>query len=267
VKNVNSFRYLQKALECEIARQSSVLAGGGRVRQETRLWDAERGETVAMRGKEEASDYRYFPEPDVPLLVVSPAALAEIRAALPELPDAREARFVAEYGLSDYDADVLVRLVSGAADYFEATVAAGAPPKAASNWIQGEMRRKLKDAGADDVAGAPISPERLAGLIALVLRGTISSSAAKHVFDAMWTSDRSAQAIVDAEGLAQMDDEAALARLVADVVARHPGEIEQIRGGRNNVLGFLVGQVMTATDGKANPKTVTDLLRRAINTG
>jgi aspartyl-tRNA(Asn)/glutamyl-tRNA(Gln) amidotransferase subunit B len=220
-----------------------------------------------MRGKEEASDYRYFPEPDLPPLVVTPAALAAIRAALPELPDAREARFVTDYGLSDYDADVLVRLVGGAAGYFEATVAAGAPPKAASNWIQGEVRRKLKDAGADDLAAVPISPERLAGLIALIERGTISSSAAKHVFEAMWTSDRSAQSIVDAEQLAQIDDEAALARLVADVVAHHPGEIAQIRAGRNNVLGFLVGLVMKATSGKANPQTVTDLLRRAINAG
>ncbi len=159
VKNVNSFRYLQKALEFEIARQTAILAGGGRVRQETRTWDAARGETLAMRSKEEARDYRYFPEPDLPPLVVSASAVQAIRAALPELPAAREARLADRYGLSEYDADVLVRLAGGAADYFEATVAAGASPKAASNWIQGEVRRKLKDAGAEDLERrAPLAP-------------------------------------------------------------------------------------------------------------
>jgi aspartyl-tRNA(Asn)/glutamyl-tRNA(Gln) amidotransferase subunit B len=265
VKNVNSFRYLQKALEFEIARQAQAVAAGGRVTQETRLWDAARGETVAMRSKEEAHDYRYFPEPDLPPLVVPASIVDAIRGALPELPDAREARLIAQHGLSEYDADVLVRLVAGAADYFEAVVAAGAPAKAASNWIQGGIRRRLKEAGADDMARVPVEPGRLAGLIALVERGTISSTTAKRVFDVMWTSPRAAAEIVDAEGLAQMDDEAELARLVAAVVASHPAEVAQIRGGRNNVLGFLVGLVMKASGGNANPKTVTELLRRTIN--
>jgi aspartyl-tRNA(Asn)/glutamyl-tRNA(Gln) amidotransferase subunit B len=265
IKNINSFRYVQKALEFETARQAAILAGGGRVVPETRLWDAARGETTAMRGKESAHDYRYFPEPDLPPLVVPPAVVAAVRLALPELPDAREARLIAAHGLSAYDADVLVRVMPGAADYLEAAVAAGAPAKAASNWIQGEIRRRLKDGGEDDVTDVPVSPARLADLIALVERGAISSTVAKHVFDVMWTSDRSAQAIVDEDGLAQMDDTGALARLVADVVATHPDEVAQIRNGRNNVLGFLVGLVMKATGGKANPKTVTDLLRRAVN--
>jgi aspartyl-tRNA(Asn)/glutamyl-tRNA(Gln) amidotransferase subunit B len=160
-----------------------------------------------------------------------------------------------------------VRLVAGAADYFEATVAAGAAPKAAGNWIQGELRRKLKELGQESMQGVRIPPERLAGLIALVERGTISSSVAKAVFETMWASGRPAQAIVDAEGLAQIGDEAALERLVAEVVAAHPDSIAEVRGGRNNVFGFLVGQVMKATGGKANPRMVGDLLRRAINGG
>jgi aspartyl-tRNA(Asn)/glutamyl-tRNA(Gln) amidotransferase subunit B len=220
-----------------------------------------------MRGKEDAHDYRYFPEPDLPPLVVTAAAIAAIRAALPELPDAREQRFVSQYGLSAYDAEVLVRLIAGAAEYFEATVAAGAPPKAASNWIQGEIRRKLKDLGVEHVSHVPIAPARLAGLIGLVERGVISSTAAKSVFETMWTSDRSAQAIVDAEGLAQIADLSVLEKLVADVIAAQPASVEQIRAGRTNVLGFLVGLVMKATAGKANPKVVSELLTRAINGG
>jgi len=265
VKNINSFRYVQKAIEFEIDRQAAVLEAGGRVAQETRLWDADSGETHAMRGKEDAHDYRYFPEPDLPALLVSPQEVAAIRAALPELPEARESRFVAAYGLSAYDADLLMRLVTGGADYFEALVRAGAPPKAASNWIQGDVRRKLKDAGSDTMADVPIEPARLAGLIGLAEAGTISSTAARHVFETMWTSDRSAAAIVAAEGLAQIDDVAALSRAVAEVVAAHPREVAEIRGGRNNVFGFLVGLVMKASGGKANPRVVTDLLRRVIN--
>lgn len=267
VKNVNSFRYLQRALEFEIERQAAVLSSGGRVRQETRLWDSDRGETFSMRGKEEARDYRYFPEPDLPPVRVSAQALAEIRASLPELPDDQEVRFVQQYGLSAYDADVLVRLMPGAARYFEMTVAAGAPAKAASNWIQGEVRRKLKETGHEDVSAAPIDPARLAGLIVEIETGRISNSTAKSVFETMWTTDRTARAIVDAEGLAQIDDTAALERLVDDVLAAHPGEVEQIRGGRNNVFGFLVGLVMKASGGKANPKTVTELLKRRVNPG
>jgi len=266
VKNLNSFKFVQKALEFEIARQIAVIEGGGRVVQETRLWDAERGETVAMRTKEQAHDYRYFPEPDLPPVVVSEEWIAAIRAGLPELPEARERRFVADYGLSAYDADVLVRLAGGA-DYFEAAVAAGAPAKAVSNWIQGEIRRKLKDTGAEHLSAVQISPERIAGLITLVERGVISNSVAKSVFETMWGSERSAQEIVDAGGLAQIGDEAELARLVAEVVAAHPDSVAEIRGGRNNVFGFLVGLVMKATGGKANPKVVTALLKRAVNGG
>ena len=267
VKNVNSFRFLQRALEFEIGRQAEVLGRGERVRQETRLWDSDLGATVAMRSKEEAHDYRYFPEPDLPPLVIEPAWTEAIRATLPELPAARARRLVSQYGLSDYDANVIGRLLRGGAEYFERVVAAGVPAKAAGNWIQGELRRKLKDLGLEDCAESAVPAPALAELLGLVDRGAISHSVAKDVFEKMWTTGRSAAAIVAEEGLAQIGDESALAAIVADVMAAHPGEVAQVRAGRHNVLGFLVGQVMKRTGGKANPKLASDLVRRAINGG
>jgi aspartyl-tRNA(Asn)/glutamyl-tRNA(Gln) amidotransferase subunit B len=264
VKNINSFRYVEKALEFEIARQTQVLGTGGRIRQETRLWNSETGETISMRSKEEAHDYRYFPEPDLPPLVVEPAWVDAVRAALPELPDARKARFREVYGLSEYDADVIVRLTNAAA-YFEDMVKAGASPRAASVWLQGELRRKLKDLGEDDAARAAIQPEALAELAGLSERGVISSSVAKEVFEKMWATGRSAAAIVEADGLAQIGDEAALEAVVADVVARHPDAVAQFRAGKQATFGFLVGQAMKASGGKANPKLVSELLRKALN--
>ena len=267
VKNVNSFRFLAQALEFELARQRALLESGGRVRQETRLWDTTRAETIAMRSKEEAHDYRYFPEPDLPPLVIAAAWRDEIRAALPELPAARVRRFVEAYGLSDYDANVIGRLLPGGAGYFEAVVAAGAPGKVASNWIQGEVRRMLKAAGEDDVGRAGITAEHLAGLIAIVEGGTVSTSVAKTVFEKMWGTGRTAADIVQADGLSQIDDRDALNAIVEQVAGAHPAEVEQIRAGRNNVFGFLVGQVMKATGGKANPKLAAELLRQKINAG
>ena len=264
VKNVNSFRFLEKALDFEIGRQTALLAGGGRVRQETRLWDTARGETVAMRSKEEAHDYRYFPEPDLPSLVLTAAMAQAIRKELPELPAARVNRFVAEYGLSEYDANVIGRLLPGGAAYFEAVVAAGAPAKAAGNWIQGEVRRKLKEIGAEDVAHAAVPPDALAELVRIVEQGVISSTVAKDVFEKMWGTGKRAQAIVDAEGLGQIGDESALEGIVSAVVEANPDAVAQIQAGRNNVFGFLVGLVMKASGGRANPKVVTALLRRRI---
>ena len=264
VKNVNSFRYVQKALEYEIARQSRVLTEGGRVRQETRLWDSDRGETSSMRSKEEAHDYRYFPEPDLPPLLVERAWVDEIRRTLPELPEARKARFMSSYGLSEYDADLLVRLMPGGADYFEAVVRAGASAKTASNWVQGEVRRKLKDAGAEGLDASPIRPEALAELVILAERGVLSSTGAKEVFERMWTTGEGAADIVKKEGLGQIGDEAAVGALVADVVAAHPDAVAQYKSGRAATFGFLVGQVMKASGGKANPKLVNELLKKAI---
>jgi aspartyl-tRNA(Asn)/glutamyl-tRNA(Gln) amidotransferase subunit B len=265
VKNVNSFKFLQKALEFEIARQVSVLSRGERVQQETRLWDGAKGETVVMRSKEEAHDYRYFPEPDLPPLVVPEALLAEVRASLEELPAARVRRFVGQYGLSEYDANVIGRLLPGGARYFESVVAAGAAPKTAGNWIQGEVRRKLKEQDAEDMSKVPIAPEALAGLVDLTDRGVISSSVAKQVFEQMWATGRTAKDIVEADNLAQIGDESALAAIVAGVVSENPDAITQIKAGRNNVFGFLVGVVMKRSGGKANPKVVNELIRRAID--
>jgi aspartyl-tRNA(Asn)/glutamyl-tRNA(Gln) amidotransferase subunit B len=264
VKNVNSFKYLQKALEFEIARQVDVVEGGGVVRQETRLWDSRTDRTESMRSKEEAHDYRYFPEPDLPVLIVEAAWVEEVRAGLPELPESRKARLVGQYGLSDYDADLLVRLIAGGADYFEAMVRAGASPKSAGNWLTGEIRRRLKAVEQDDMAAVPVTPAALAELVRLADDHVVSSTVAKAILDRMWSDGRSARAIVEAEGLAQVSDAGALGALVDEVIAANADAIAQYRAGKAATFGFLVGQVMKASGGKANPKLVGDLLRRAL---
>ena len=262
VKNVNSFRYVQKAIEYEIDRQVDLLDDGGRVVQETRLWDSAAGRTFSMRSKEEAHDYRYFPEPDLPPLVVSPERIAAVRATMTELPEARRRRFVAAYGLPEYDAGVLTQSAA-LADYFEQVAAAG-NPKAASNWVMGELLRTLNDRGKtiDDV---PLAPLALAGLIALIDKGAISSSIAKDVFAQMYDSGRTAEDIVATDGLAQIGDESALLSIVRDVVGRHANAVEQYRAGKITTFGFLVGQVMKASGGKGNPKVVNELLRRELD--
>jgi aspartyl-tRNA(Asn)/glutamyl-tRNA(Gln) amidotransferase subunit B len=263
VKNLNSFRHLRQALEYEIERQADVIDGGGRIVQETRLWDQAGGRTISMRDKEEAHDYRYFPEPDLPPVEVSDTRLAAARDALPELPAARRARYAQAFGLSAYDAAELTR-TRQAGEWFEAVVAAGAPPKPAANWMMGEVARALNDAGLE-LPDSPLTPPALAELIDLVERRTISSTTAKHVFEVMWSSGRAAAAIVAEEGLAQISDEGALDAAVAEVVAAHAGPVAQYRAGQAKVLGFLVGQVMRATGGKASPAVVTDLLKRRLD--
>jgi aspartyl-tRNA(Asn)/glutamyl-tRNA(Gln) amidotransferase subunit B len=265
VKNLNSFRFLQKALEYEIERQIDVVREGGRVVQETRLWDAAAGITVSMRSKEEAHDYRYFPDPDLPAVILDAARIAAIRAAMPELPDARRRRFVAQHALPEYDAAQLTQS-RALADYFEAAVAAGASAKAASNWIMGELARRLKDQGRD-VTESPVPADRLAGLLALVDTGAISGSMAKDVFEKMFTSGRTAAAIVEAEGLAQIDDESQIAALIGQVVAANADAVAQYRAGKASTFGFLVGQVMKAAKGKANPKRVNELLHKTLGSG
>ena len=264
VKNLNSFRFLQKALEHEIARQIEVVSEGGHVVQETRLWDAAAGRTMSMRSKEEAHDYRYFPEPDLPPVIVGAERVQRIRQSMPELPDARRRRLTTQYALPEYDAGQLTQ-TRALADYFESAVAAGAPAKLASNWIMGELARKLKDAGRG-VEAAPVTADRLAALIALVDKGTISGSMAKDVFEKMFASGRSAAAIVAAEGLAQIDDESQIVGMIADVLSRNADAVAQYRGGKTATFGFLVGQVMKAAAGKANPRRVNELLRRALET-
>jgi aspartyl-tRNA(Asn)/glutamyl-tRNA(Gln) amidotransferase subunit B len=262
LKNLNSFRHVQRALEHEIDRQIHRLEQGDRVVQETRLWDAAAGRTVAMRGKEEADDYRYFPEPDLLPLEVGVDWIAEVRGALPELPDARRRRFVSEYHLPDYDAGVLTQSMA-LAEYFEKTAAEARNPKAASNWIMVELTRKMNELGLT-IEQVPLAPDALAELIALIDRGEISGPVAKDVFEKMFASGRRAGAIVEAEGLRRIDDEGAIAAVVADIVQANPGPVAQFRAGRTQTFGFLVGQVMKATRGKANPETVNAILRRAL---
>jgi aspartyl-tRNA(Asn)/glutamyl-tRNA(Gln) amidotransferase subunit B len=263
VKNLNSFRFLQRALEYEIERQIEVLSGGGRVVQETRLWDSAAGRTVSMRSKEEAHDYRYFPEPDLPPAIVDAEREQRVRAAMPELPEARRRRFVERYGLPEYDAGQLTQS-RGLAEYFEAVVAGGAPAKAASNWIMGELARALKERNSD-IASSPLAPDRLAGLIALIEKGTISGPMAKDIFEKMFATNQTAAAIVAAEGLAQIEDESQISGLIADVLDRNTDAVTQYRGGKTSAFGFLVGQVMKAAAGKANPRRVNELLKRALD--
>jgi aspartyl-tRNA(Asn)/glutamyl-tRNA(Gln) amidotransferase subunit B len=264
VKNVNSFRYLQKALEYEIERQIDVVEHGGRVVQETRLFDSAQGRTFSMRSKEEAHDYRYFPEPDLPPLLVDARRREAVAASLPELPEARMQRFVAEYALPEYDANLLTQN-RRLADYFEETARASQNPKAASNWIMGELLRTLKERGIT-IDRVPLTPDALAGLIRLVDRGTISSTVGKDVFAKMYESGRLADEIVQSEGLAQIGDEDALAGIVREAIAANPDAVAQFRKGRNNAFGFLVGHVMKASKGKANPKVVNELLKRELGT-
>jgi aspartyl-tRNA(Asn)/glutamyl-tRNA(Gln) amidotransferase subunit B len=263
VKNVNSFRYIEKALEYEIERQIDLLEAGGRVVQETRLFDSSTDRTFSMRSKEEAHDYRYFPEPDLLPLAVDARRVDAVRQTLPELPEARRQRFIAAYGLPAYDAGVLTQSAE-LAGYFEQVAAEAGNPKTASNWVMEELLRTLKEHGTS-INEVPLSPRALAGLIRLVDRGALSSSLAKDVFGKMYDSGRSAEDIVAADGLAQIDDEAALLALVHDVMARHSDAVAQYRAGKNATFGFLVGQVMKGSGGKANPKLANQLLKRELD--
>ena len=265
VKNMNSFRAVYRALGYEVQRQIECLESGGRVVQETRGWDDVRGVTHSQRFKEYAEDYRYFPEPDLPPLTLSRAWVVELRARLPELPDAKKARFVAQYGLSSYDAGVLVAS-RPAADYFEATVAAGAAPKAAANWMINELFGLLNAAGLD-IEASKIAPPALAQLIRLVESGSISSRTAKEVFEEMFRIGRAPDEIVSERGLAQISDEAALGQVVQEVLAANPEGVADYQAGRRQALGFLVGQVMKATRGKANPGLVNRLLTQKLEGG
>jgi aspartyl-tRNA(Asn)/glutamyl-tRNA(Gln) amidotransferase subunit B len=262
VKNLNSFRHVQRAIEFEIARQIDVIAGGGTVDHETRLWDAGAGRTVSMRGKEEAHDYRYFPEPDLPPLALEAAWIEDVRQHLPELPDARRRRIVEQYALPDYDASVLTASRE-LADYFEATAAASGNPKASSNWVMGALSAKMNDLGIG-IADVPLTADALAGLIRLIDAGTVSGPVTKDVFEKMFTSGESAQQIVERDGLARIDDEGAIADAVRQVLEANPGPVAQFRAGKQQTMGFLVGQVMKATRGKANPALVNDVLRRML---
>jgi len=258
LKNLNSFRFIQRALEYEIERQTAVLNGGGAVVQESRLYDPDEGVTTSMRSKEEAHDYRYFPEPDLLPLMVGESWVSEMRGTLPELPLARNDRLIKEYGLPAYDADILTS-TRELADYFEAAARASKNSKAASNWVMGEVLRKLKEEKAE-IASCPITPGRLAELIGLIQAGTLSGTGAKEVFEAMWSTRRAPEEIVKSRGLAQISDEAELLCVIDQVIAAHPGPLAQYRAGKAATFGFFMGQVMKASKGKANPAVIQKLL-------
>jgi len=263
VKNINSFRYVEKAIEYEIKRQIKVIEDGGRVVQETRLWDANKGITESMRSKEEAHDYRYFPDPDLVPIMVDQRQIEEIMASLPELPDAKRHRLVTDFGLPEYDADMLTAERS-TAEWFEGAVRAGAPAKAASNWIMGDLMKLLneEDRAIDD---CPIKPAQLAGMLQLIEKGTISGKMAKSVFDEMYKTGKDADAIVREKGLVQISDSSEIEKVVDEIIARSPNEAERFRAGDEKLLGFFVGQAMKATKGKANPQMLNDLLKKKLS--
>jgi aspartyl-tRNA(Asn)/glutamyl-tRNA(Gln) amidotransferase subunit B len=262
IKNLNSFRNVTRALEHEIARQAALIEAGGSVVQETRLWDADRGATVAMRSKEEAHDYRYFPEPDLPPLVVDRAWIEEVRRSLPELPAQKRRRFVAEHGLPEYDAGVLTSSRE-VAEYFEAAARSSGNAKAASNWVMTEVLRKLKE-DERPLAACPVNPERLGEMIRMIDAGTISGRTAKDVFEKMWATGEGAPAVVGRHGLTQISDEALIRAAVAEVVAASPEQVATYRQGKTSALGWFVGQVMRKTGGKANPRIVNALVKEAL---
>jgi aspartyl-tRNA(Asn)/glutamyl-tRNA(Gln) amidotransferase subunit B len=269
IKNLNSFKAVVKAIEFEIERQSDTLSDGGLLIQETRLWDENREETRPMRSKESAHDYRYFPDPDLLPLVIEDGWIAKIRAALPELPATRKARFTSAYALPDYDADLLTSR-KDVADYFEESVKIHANPKALSNWIVGDLFRELKQRRLDEqlyISNWPVKAERLAQLVKLVDKERISGRIAKTVFEMMLDSDQSPDQLVSDQGLEQVSDLSSINATIDQVLEANPKQVEQFRSGNEKVFGFLVGQAMKATQGKANPQKVNEILREKLKAG
>jgi aspartyl-tRNA(Asn)/glutamyl-tRNA(Gln) amidotransferase subunit B len=262
LKNINSFKYVKDAIDYEIKRQINVLNGGGKIHQETRLWNIDRGETAVMRSKEEAHDYRYFPDPDLVPLKLEQEWIEGFKSTLTELPTVRMRRFVAEYGLPEYDAGVLTAS-KGMADYFEVCIKQYDQPKTVSNWVMGELTRELNNSGTA-VSASPVSPERLVGLLQMVDKGTISLKVAREIFPELYGSGKTAAQIVHEKGLTQVSDEGALEKIIEDVLVKSPAQVAQFKEGKQQVLGFLVGQVMKASGGKANPGKVNELLRKRL---
>ncbi len=262
IKNINSFRFVERAIAFEIERQVEVLESGGAVVRETRLYDADRDETRTMRSKELSEDYRYFPDPDLLPVHIDATLLDSVRAELPELPAAKRHRYLEALGLSAYDADWLTQ-DPAVADYFEAVLGAGADPKLAANWVMGDLSASLnrEDLG---IADSPVTAAQLATLIARLEDETLSSKTAKSAFEGLWAGEGEVDAIIDARGLKQVSDAGELQALVNRVVAENPEQVAQFRAGKDKVLGFFVGQIMKQTQGKANPKQVNELLRKAL---
>jgi len=263
IKNLNSFRFVERAIEFEVERQIELIEGGGTVVQETRLYDPDKGETRSMRSKEEANDYRYFPDPDLLPLVVDESLIEAARAALPELPDAKKQRFVEHYGLNAYDAGVLTASRE-LADYYEAVAAAlGGDAKLCANWVMGDLAAFLNKENKD-ITASPVSAEQLAGMLRRIRDQTISGKLAKEVFEALWEGEGDADAIIAKRGLRQITDMSAIEKVIDEVIAANPEQLAQYRAGKDKLLGFFVGQVMKVSKGKANPQQVNDLLLKKL---
>lgn len=263
IKNINSFRGVERAIEYEAMRQAELLEEGGTVVQETRTWDEKEGVTKSMRKKEEANDYRYFPEPDLAPFTVSEEYIEAIRKTLPELPDARKKRYIEEFGLSSDDAEYLTN-DKDRADYFEAMAAAGADPKDAANWLKGDFAKLLAQSGAE-MAAVPVAAADLADLLKLIAKGTISGKIAKQVFPEMWESGKTAEAIVEEKGLVQISDTGALETLADQIIAANPQSVADFKAGKKKAVGFLMGQIMKETKGKANPQAVNAILTQKLS--
>ncbi|WP_412852793.1 Asp-tRNA(Asn)/Glu-tRNA(Gln) amidotransferase subunit GatB [Ectothiorhodospira shaposhnikovii] len=264
IKNLNSFRFLERAIHFEVERQIDILEGGGAVVQETRLFDPDKGETRSMRSKEEANDYRYFPDPDLLPLDIEPAFIEQVRGSLPELPDEKKHRFMNDHGLSAYDAGVLTASRE-MAEYFEqVAVAVEGQAKLAANWVMGELTGALNREGRE-ITDSPVSAEALGGLLRRIQDNTISGKIAKEVFEAMWAGEGDADQVIERKGLKQITDTGAIEQVIDQVIADNPSQLEQYRSGKDKLFGFFVGQVMKRTGGKANPAQVNDLLKQKLS--
>jgi aspartyl-tRNA(Asn)/glutamyl-tRNA(Gln) amidotransferase subunit B len=262
IKNMNSFRFIEKAIDYEIKRQIKVLNEGGKIIQETRLWDSERNVTESMRSKEESQDYRYFPDPDLMPIEFAPEWVEEIKASIGELPAAKRDRFIDEHKLPEYDADMLTA-EKAMADWFEEAVKLGGDPKIVSNWIMGDFSKLLNEENKA-IEDSLVKPGHMAEMLLLIAKGTISGKIAKTVFEEIYRTGKDAGTVVKEKGLVQVSDESELEKIVDDIISNSPGEVERFKGGNAKLMGFFVGQVMKATKGKANPKVVNELLRKKL---
>jgi len=262
IKNLNSFRFLKQAIDFEIARQVGVIEGGGRIHQETRLYNSDSGETVGMRSKEQAHDYRYFPEPDLVPLRIGDAWLAEVRQAMPELPGARRNRFISQYGLRDYDAGVLTAS-RALAEYFEETASVAGDPRLAANWVMGDLTGLLKASGRE-IEDSPVAAKHLGELIGLLTKGELTGKLAKDVLARMFETGDAPGVIVEREGIRAMGDSGALEKMIDDVLAANPKQVEQYRAGKTTLIGFFVGQIMKASRGQADPAALNELLKSRL---
>ncbi len=263
IKNLNSFRFVEKAINYEVARQIDLIESGGTVKQETRLYDPDKGETRSMRSKEEANDYRYFPDPDLLPVELDEAFITSVRGTLPELPDQKASRLASQYGLSAYDAGVLSASRELAAYYEDVALKAGVEPKLAANWVMGELAAALNKDGLE-ITDGKLPAERLAGLLKRIADQTISGKIAKEVFEAMWSSGAGADQVIEEKGLRQITDTSAIEKAIDEVMAKNPGQLADYRGGKDKLFGFFVGQVMKATGGKANPAQLNELLKKKL---